>query len=94
MVLEKIVTTSTTNIPESSVDYEVEEPQVTNKGTSLIIQKDHPKEMIIGNPRQGVVTRSREVVSNACFVSNIEPKNVKKALTDEFWINVLQDELR
>ena len=55
----------------------------------------HPKELIIGDPNRGVTTRSREVeiVSNSCFVSRIEPKNVKEALTDEFWINAMQEEL-
>ncbi|WP_411024185.1 hypothetical protein, partial [Salmonella sp. s58408] len=43
---------------------------------------------IFDDPNRGVTTRSREIeiVSNSCFVSKIEPKNVKEALTDEFWI--------
>ena len=32
-------------------------------------------------------------MSNSCFVSKIEPNNVKEALTDEFQINVMQEEL-
>ncbi|KAK2362227.1 hypothetical protein QL285_087305 [Trifolium repens] len=39
------------------------------------------------------MSRSREVISNACFVSTIEPKNVKETLTDECWINAMQEEL-
>ncbi|KAK2402491.1 cysteine-rich RECEPTOR kinase [Trifolium repens] len=65
----------------------------TNKDPSIRIQKNHPKELIIGNPELPVMTRSREVISNACFVSTIEPKNVKEALTDECWINAMQEEL-
>ncbi|PNX91661.1 hypothetical protein L195_g047794, partial [Trifolium pratense] len=37
--------------------------------------------------------RSNEVVTNSCFVSKIESKNVKEVLTDEFWIEAMQDEL-
>ena len=33
------------------------------------------------------------MVSNSCFVTKIEPKNVKEALTDEFWILEMQEEL-
>lgn len=33
------------------------------------------------------------MVSNSCFVSKFEPKNVKEALTDEFWINAMQEYL-
>lgn len=34
------------------------------------------------------------MISNAFFVSKFEHKNVKEALTDEFWINAMQKELR
>ena len=33
------------------------------------------------------------MISHGCFVSKIEPRNVKEALTDEFWINAIQEEL-
>ncbi|MCI65192.1 gag-pol polyprotein, partial [Trifolium medium] len=47
-----------------------------------------------GNPDQGIATRrTNDLVSNACLVSKFEPKNVKEALTDEFWINAMQKEL-
>ncbi|MCI19626.1 gag-pol polyprotein, partial [Trifolium medium] len=55
------------------------------KGPSIRIQKNHPLELIIGNPDQGIATRrTNDLVSNSCFVSKFEPKNVKEALTDEF----------
>ncbi|KAL5568693.1 hypothetical protein UlMin_025268 [Ulmus minor] len=28
-----------------------------------------------------------------CYISKIEPKNIKEALTDDFWISAMQDEL-
>ena len=55
--------------------------------------EDHPKDLIIGDPNSGVTTRSRGISSNSCFVSKVEPKNVKEALTDEYWINAMQEEL-
>ncbi|MCI42059.1 gag-pol polyprotein, partial [Trifolium medium] len=64
-----------------------------NKGPSTRIQKNHPQELIIGQLDRGVTTRSREVICNSCFKSKIEPKNVKEALQDEYWINAMQEEL-
>lgn len=69
------------------------EPSQKNKGPSIRIQKDHPKELIIGDLNKGVTTRSRESISNSCFVSKFEAKNIKEALTDEFWIKAMQEEL-
>ena len=47
----------------------------------------------------GVQTRekprvnNRELIGNVCFTSTIEPKNVKEALEDEFWVTAMQEEL-
>ena len=53
------------------------------------------KELIIGDSNRGVTTRLREIeiVFNLCFVFKIEFKNVQEVLTDEFWINVMYEEL-
>jgi hypothetical protein len=70
------------------------EPTTARKGPSVRVQKNHPLYLVIGNPDQGITTRrSNEVISNSCFVSLIEPKNVKEALTDECWIEAMQEEL-
>lgn len=74
------------------VSTELDNPQV-NKGLSIRIQTNHLKEIIIGIVYEGITTRSRDVISNFCFVSKFEPKNVNKALTNEFWINDIQEEL-
>jgi hypothetical protein len=91
------VETSMNDVPkdvaDSSANIERTETESTDKGPSIRIQKDHPKEVIIRNLNEGIITRSREFVSNACFISKFEPKNINEALTDEFWINVMQDEL-
>jgi hypothetical protein len=73
-------------------DTEEDEPDQmsTTKGPSTRIQKNHPQDLIIGNPDLGVTTRrSVGVIANSCFVSKIEPKNVKEALTDEYLIEAM-----
>ena len=51
--------------------------------------------MILGDSNEGIVTRKRYVnhVKYVCFVSLCEPKNVKEALLDEFWIKPMHEEL-
>ncbi|XP_050883634.1 uncharacterized protein LOC127086859 [Lathyrus oleraceus] len=61
---------------------ELNNPQA-NKGPSIRIHKDLPKELIIGNLDEGVTTRSKDVISKSCFVSKLEPKNVKEDLTNK-----------
>ncbi|MCI02766.1 retrovirus-related pol polyprotein from transposon tnt 1-94, partial [Trifolium medium] len=87
----------TVEVKESESDTEAPIPEPTKtpkKGPSIRIQKNHPIDQIIGNPDQGIATRrTNDVISNSCFVSKFEPKNVKEALTDEYWINAMQEEL-
>ena len=54
----------------------------------------HPKDLIIGDLEQGVKTRSSiNLFNNLAFVSQIEPKSLKEAENDEFWILAMQEEL-
>src|SRR5438128_4968723 len=56
----------------------------------------HPSDLIIGNPSQGVKTRSQYHASfckHVAFVSCIESKNVDDALQEDDWIMAMQDEL-
>lgn len=92
-----------TNVPVQVNESEPEEKEIeeaekdhvsTSKVPSIRVQKNHPQELIIGDLDQGITTRrSIGVVSNFCLVSKMEPKNVKEALTDEFWIEAMQEEL-
>ena len=72
--------------PEKEEIVEAEQHQMSSiKGLSIRIQKNHPQYLILGDPDQGITTRrSVGVVAHSCFVSKIEPKNVKEALSDEF----------
>ncbi|XP_019185052.1 PREDICTED: uncharacterized protein LOC109180022 [Ipomoea nil] len=63
------------------------------------IQKAHPIQNVIGDPSFGVKTRGKpkrdylQLAGYSCYTSQIEPKNVKEALTDEHWIKAMQEEL-
>lgn len=78
--------------PDKEETEENEQDQMsTTKGPSIRVQKNHPQDLIIGNPDQGITTRrSVGVITNSCFLSKIEPNNVKEALTNEFWIEAMQ----
>ncbi|GJV37661.1 gag-pol polyprotein [Tanacetum coccineum] len=60
--------------------------------------KNHPIEQVIGNPSKSVQTRNRlrtdaELCIYALTVSLTEPKNIKEAMLDHSWIELMQDEL-
>jgi len=66
--------------PEKEEIKEAEQDQMsTTKGPSIRVQKNHPLDLIFRNPDQGITIR-RSV-------------GVKEALTDEFWIEAMQEEL-
>ena len=56
---------------------------------------NHPIDLILGDPSQGVRTRNslRNLVSNLAFLSQIEPKNIKEAECDSSWLLAMQEEL-
>ena len=58
-------------------------------------QSSHPLDQIISDINTGVQTKSK--LRNCCtfyaFLSNIEPKNVHKALADSDWVTAMQEEL-
>nr|GEZ51688.1 hypothetical protein [Tanacetum cinerariifolium] len=60
--------------------------------------KDHPLEQVIGNPSQPVRTRRQlesdaEMCMFALTVSQTEPINIKEAMADSAWIELMQEEL-
>ncbi|GAA0141047.1 transmembrane signal receptor [Lithospermum erythrorhizon] len=66
------------------------------------IQKNHPVEHIIGELDQRITTRKKDkddyrkmarLLGETCFISKVEPKDVKAALLDEYWITAMQEEL-
>ena len=55
----------------------------------------HPLDILISPLNSGIHTRTktRNLVAFSAFISSIEPKNVKEALGDAYWINSMQKEL-
>ena len=78
-----------------SKDEEEEQMEANDLPLAWKSSKDHPIDNILGDISKGVMTRSK--ISNFCyhfdFVSQVEPKNAKEALIDEFWLMAMQDEL-
>nr|GEX94641.1 retrovirus-related Pol polyprotein from transposon TNT 1-94 [Tanacetum cinerariifolium]GEX97524.1 retrovirus-related Pol polyprotein from transposon TNT 1-94 [Tanacetum cinerariifolium] len=70
----------------------------TSAAESSSSQYDHPLEQVIGEPARPVLTRNQlrfdgDMCMYALTVSTMEPKNVKKAMTDPAWIDSMQEEL-
>ncbi|GJY08514.1 hypothetical protein Tco_0375568, partial [Tanacetum coccineum] len=60
--------------------------------------KDHPIENVIGDPSRPVSTRKQlETDAMWCyfdaFLTSVEPKNFKQAITEPSWIDVMQEEI-
>ena len=72
-----------------------EESSRHNLPRQTVWSRDHPWELIVGDPQVGVQTRS--ATRNECFffgfLSQVEPKKTEKALTDPDWVIAMQDEL-
>ncbi|MGV7988789.1 reverse transcriptase domain-containing protein [Mycobacterium kansasii] len=89
------------NTPASSSDNDevliIEKPDTSSSKTNHEVRtvKDHPTTQILGNPLTGVRTRRQleDICNYVCFTSQIEPINVKEALSDKNWIIAMQKEL-
>ncbi|CAH9114847.1 unnamed protein product [Cuscuta europaea] len=88
----------TTVAPEPSNSYQdSDQPIITP--TPLAHERKwtraHPVEQIIGDPSQGVRTRSatKNECHYACFLSKNEPSKVSEALADPDWVIAMPDEL-
>ena len=75
---------------------------VVEENPTLRIHSDHPTENILGDLSEGVRTRHQlqqtteglAAQLESCFLSQIEPKNVKMALQDSSWVEAMQEELQ
>ncbi|GJY64603.1 retrovirus-related pol polyprotein from transposon TNT 1-94 [Tanacetum coccineum] len=82
-------------IENQDKDLEVKENEPLNKEIANIKEsKDHPIETVIGSLNQRTLRSQVQNQSNFfCFVSSIEPKNIKEAIQNESWSMAMQEEL-
>nr|GEX84715.1 retrovirus-related Pol polyprotein from transposon TNT 1-94 [Tanacetum cinerariifolium] len=90
------------NAEENNNDQEEEGEHIPDdEFTNLFYALDtrnHPLEQVHGNPSRPVQTRRQlatdpEMCMYALTVSTAEPKNIKEAMADSEWIEVMQDKL-
>ena len=65
------------------------------KGPSIRVKLNHPITNILGSLNDNMLLRSKalNVITYSCYLSQVEPKKVDKALEDADWINFMHDEL-
>ncbi|GJY65124.1 zf-CCHC domain-containing protein [Tanacetum coccineum] len=82
-------------IENQDKDLESKENEPLNKEiTNIKHSKDHPLETVIGCLNERTLKSQVQNQSNFfCFVSTVEPKNVKEAIQDESWTMAMQEEL-
>jgi hypothetical protein len=85
-------TTTNQDQGEAVVEGEV----ASRRGPPRRIQVDHPALRIIGNMNERT-TRSRvrnnSHFAHAAFVATFEPKDIRHALSDHNWVNLMHEEL-
>ncbi|GJV46343.1 retrovirus-related pol polyprotein from transposon TNT 1-94 [Tanacetum coccineum] len=82
-------------IENQDKDLEIKENEpLTKEITNIKHSKDHPLETVIGSLNERTLRSQVQNQSNFfCFVSTIEPKNVKEAIQDESLTMAMQEEL-
>ncbi|GJV16382.1 retrovirus-related pol polyprotein from transposon TNT 1-94 [Tanacetum coccineum] len=82
-------------IENQDKDLEIKENEPLNKEiTNIKSSKDHPLGTVIENLNERTLRSHVQNQSNFfCFVSSVEPKNIKEAIQDESWTMAMQEEL-
>nr|GEV84775.1 retrovirus-related Pol polyprotein from transposon TNT 1-94 [Tanacetum cinerariifolium] len=81
-----------------SPDQEAAAPRAKVLADSPVWTKDYPIANVIGNPSRSVSTRKQlETDAMWCyfdaFLTSVEPKNFKQAMTEPSWIDAMQEEI-
>ncbi|GJV59555.1 retrovirus-related pol polyprotein from transposon TNT 1-94 [Tanacetum coccineum] len=85
---------SSSRIVDTSNMHTFQQPQINTKRWT----KDHPLVTVIGDPSKPISIR-RELATDAmwcyfhAFLTKVEPKNYKEAMTESSWIEAMQEEI-
>ena len=99
--LISLSTPGTSSVLEDSADISTspDSESYEERGPSSRIKLNHPPKVIVGNINE-LTLRNRTVdkcvsnfVSYSCYLSQVEPTKVEKALQDESWVEAMHDEL-
>ena len=76
------------------VSDEPEDTPLKRRYTSVRDLRAVSQNQIIGEPSQGIRTRSSlRSESNLALISEIQPESIDEALSDQYWIEAMKDEL-
>ena len=89
------ITQSQENEDSEDEENDTHQPQLLASRPTLKHNSSHPLDNLISPLNSEVHTRSktRNLVAFSYFISTIETKNFKEALSDADWVNSLQEEL-
>ena len=78
---------------------QLEEEQNSHEDLTLTpsarVKLHHPSSQVLGKVTDKLKTRRqiREEVSHLCYLSQVEPRNMKEVLNDDSWVNAMHEEL-
>ena len=86
------------DIPERDIEVVLldDSPKETRSKHKSRVPKNHLISNVIGNVNEHVVTKRQSRLNDmglVCYTSQLEPKNVEEALSNESWTTALQEEL-
>ena len=101
IVDQELISSSTPSVLEVSANIPTlpDSESHEEKGPSSRIKLNHPSEVIVRNMneltlRKHIVDKCvANFVSYSCYLSQVEPTNVKDAFQDESWVKAMHDEL-
>ncbi|GJW54635.1 retrovirus-related pol polyprotein from transposon TNT 1-94 [Tanacetum coccineum] len=81
-------------IDDDLLEIDVIDNKIKDLEYPITESKDHPITTVIGNLNERTLRLKVQNQSNYfCFVSSVEPKNIKEAIQDESWTMAMQEEL-